>query len=311
MTAKQWIGLGVTLAVVAGVHLCVYLTRSYLNRLSEPEQFVMLPEMEQAFLQYADSVEQAEYARRYPKHPKPSSAIILQPFDPNTADSTLLVTVGLKPYMARNLIRYRQAGKIFRSPDDLRTLYGMNDSLFASLQPYIQIDTTFVGLHRSVIGSSPGHYRSVYLSTTGDDTIFASYSHPKRDTIIELNTADTASLQFIRGIGLYTAIRIVQYRELLGGYYSVNQLYEITDIPAARTDSLLPHLTVDTSLIIPVPVNRASVKRLYRHPYITYRQAEQLYDLRRRSIRLLSMDELSGIFTADELRRLMPYLQFE
>lgn len=314
MTAKQWIGLGVTLAVVAGVHLCVYLTRSHLSRLEEPEQFVMLPEMEEAFQQYVDSIEQAEYARRYPKHPKPSSAIILQPFDPNTADSTLLVTVGLKPYMARNLIRYREAGKIFRRPDDMRTLYGMSDSLFASLRPYIQIDSALVGSlesrRRAVTDSLSVHYRSVYGSTTGVDSVFAS-THPKRDTVIELNSADTSSLQFIRGIGRYTAVSIVRYRQQLGGFVSTKQLREISGIPSERIDSMLPHLIVDTSLVTPIAVNRASVKQLYRHPYIPYRQAEQVYDLRRRRIRLKGINELSEIFTPDELRRLAPYLSFE
>lgn len=302
MTAKQWIGLCVTLAVVAGVHLCVYQTRS---RLSQPDEeaFIMLPEYERAFEMYVDSVEDAERKQRYSSHRHSSVEIVMQPFDPNTADSSLLVSVGLRPWMAKNLIRYREAGKIFRKANDLKSLYGMNDSLFASIQPFVQIDTT-------IIDSLSGHYRSIHGPSSGVITS-TSVSHPKCDTIIELNSADTSSLQFIRGIGLYTAIRIIQYRNQLGGYYSVNQLYEIAEIPSDRTDSLLPHLTVDTSLIVQLPVNQSSVKRLYRHPYISYRQAEQVYDQRRRKIRLNGIEDLSGIFTADELRRLMPYLQFE
>lgn len=303
MTVKQWIGLGVTLVVVAGVHLCVYLTRSRLNKQNEETLFVMLPEYEQAFEMYVDSVEDAERKQRYSSYRHSSVEIVMQPFDPNTADSSLLVSVGLRPWMAKNLIRYREAGKIFRKADDLKSLYGMNDSLFAAIQPFVQIDTT-------IIDSLSGHYRSIHGPSSGVITS-TSVSHPKCDTIIELNSADTSALQFIRGIGLYTAIRIIQYRDQLGGYYSVNQLYEIAEIPADRTDSLLPHLTVDTSLIVPLPVNQASVKRLYRHPYISYRQAEQVYDHRRRKIRLNGIEDLSGIFTADELRRLMPYLQFE
>ena len=304
MNAKQWIGVCVTLAVVAGVHLCVYLTRSRLNKLSEPQQLVMLPEMEEAFMQYVDSVEKAERTKRYAKYEYPRPEIVLQPFDPNTADSALLVSVGLKPYMAKNLIRYRQAGKVFRQPEDLRKLYGMTDTLYATLEPYIRIDT-------AVVGALSSRYRSVNGSISGVDSVFASALVLKRDTILELNSADTAELQMLRGIGRYTAMLIVKRRSELGGYYSLEQLYEIREIPAERVDSLLPHLVVDTMRIIPIRVNQASVKRLYRHPYISYRQAEQVYDLRRRRIHLSSIDELSDSFTPDQLTRLAPYLSFE
>ena len=133
----------------------------------------------------------------------------------------------------------------------------------------------------------------------------------KRDTILELNSADTAELMLLRGIGRYTATRIIRYRQALGGFYSVRQLYEVPELPAQRADSLLPHFVVDTALITPVLVNRSSVKQLQRHPYISYPQAQQLYDLRRRKLRLSSVDELSAIFTPDELHRLTPYLRFD
>ncbi|MBR4521215.1 MAG: helix-hairpin-helix domain-containing protein [Paludibacteraceae bacterium] len=297
MSKQQWIGLVIVLLMVAAVELCVRYTHR--SQQSSAELLTFQPEREQAFLLYLDSLDaaaeaarRAEYAARYPK-----PVIRLQPFDPNTADSTLLVTVGFKPWMAHNLIRYRNAGKVFRRPDELRRLYGMNDSLYSTLAPFIRIDTTRTD-------SQPNPYRAVTDSTPGVIAV-------KRDTILELNSADTAELMLLRGIGRYTATRIIRYRQALGGFYSVRQLYEVPELPAQRADSLLPHFVVDTSLITPVLVNRSSVKQLQRHPYISYPQAQQLYDLRRRKLRLSSVDELSAIFTPDELHRLTPYLRFD
>ena len=133
----------------------------------------------------------------------------------------------------------------------------------------------------------------------------------KRDTILDLNTADTTEFMLLRGVGRFTAMQIIRYRQALGGYYSTSQLYEISEIAHDRIDSLLPHLYADTSLITPIDVNRASVKQLYSHPYISYKQAEQLYDLRRRKLRLHSPDELSAVFSPDERQRLLPYLRFD
>ena len=303
MSKQQWIGLVIVLLMVTTVETCVYLTRKWQAAHPAPELFALQPEREQAFLGYLDSLDESERAARRAQYASryPQPVIRLQPFDPNTADSTLLVTVGLKPWMARNLIRYRNAGKVFRRPEDLQRLYGMNDSLYSTLLPFIQIDT-------AALASSLGMCRVV----SDTDTVITAYTpRIKRDTILDLNTADTTEFMLLRGVGRFTAMQIIRYRQALGGYYSTSQLYEISEIANDRIDSLLPHLYADTSLITPIDVNRASVKQLYRHPYISYKQAEQLYDLRRRKLRLHSPDELSAVFSPDERQRLLPYLRFD
>ena len=303
MSKQQWIGLVIVLLMVTTVETCVYLTRKWQAAHPAPELFALQPEREQAFLGYLDSLDESERAARRAQYASryPQPVIRLQPFDPNTADSTLLVTVGLKPWMARNLIRYRNAGKVFRRPEDLQRLYGMNDSLYSTLLPFIQIDT-------AALASSLGMCRVA----SDTDTVITAYTpRIKRDTILDLNTADTTEFMLLRGVGRFTAMQIIRYRQALGGYYSTSQLYEISEIANDRIDSLLPHLYADTSLITPIDVNRASVKQLYRHPYISYKQAEQLYDLRRRKLRLHSPDELSAVFSPDERQRLLPYLRFD
>ena len=303
MSKQQWIGLVIVLLMVTAVETCVYLTRKWQAAHPAPELFALQPEREQAFLSYLDSLDESERAARRAQYASryPQPVIRLQPFDPNTADSTLLVTVGLKPWMARNLIRYRNAGKVFRRPEDLQRLYGMTDSLYSTLLPYIQIDT-------AALASSLGMCRVV----SDTDTVITAYTpRIKRDTILDLNTADTTEFMLLRGVGRFTAMQIIRYRQALGGYYSTSQLYEISEIANDRIDSLLPHLYADTSLITPIDVNRASVKQLYSHPYISYKQAEQLYDLRRRKLRLHSPDELSAVFSPDERQRLLPYLRFD
>ena len=303
MSKQQWIGLVIVLLMVTAVETCVYLTRKWQAAHPAPKLFALQPEREQAFLSYLDSLDESERAARRAQYASryPQPVIRLQPFDPNTADSILLVTVGFKPWMARNLIRYRNAGKVFRCPEDLQRLYGMNDSLYSTLLPFIQIDT-------AMFASSFGIGRGV----SDTDTVITAYTpRIKRDTILDLNTADTTELMLLRGVGRFTAMQIIRYRQALGGYYSTSQLYEISEIANDRIDSLLPHLYADTSLITPIDVNRASVKQLYRHPYISYKQAEQLYDLRRRKLRLHSPDELSAVFSPDERQRLLPYLRFD
>lgn len=136
--------------------------------------------------------------------------------------------------------------------------------------------------------------------------------HEKRDTVLDLNRCDTAELQLIRGIGRYTAAQIIRYREALGGYYSPDQL---TDETFARLhlDTLLHHFTADPADVQTLPVNTCSLERLQRHPYLRYEQAKAIYTLRRRRVRLQSMDELRELpeMNENDFHRLSFYLRFE
>lgn len=136
--------------------------------------------------------------------------------------------------------------------------------------------------------------------------------HIKKDTTLDLNHTDTTELQFIRGIGRYTAMQIIRYREELGGYSSPNQLTDEA-FSKLRLDTLLSHFTADSQDVQTIPVNSSSVERLQRHPYIRYQQAKAIYSLRRKRTRLNGMEDLKALpeFTEIELERLAPYLSFE
>ena len=241
-----------------------------------------------------DKHEKRTYSRAEPVLPP----VELQVFDPNTADSVTLLRLGFAPWQAKSLIRYRAAGAKFYKPDDIKRLYGMTDSMYDVLLPYIQIDT--------IRFAKPKTARD----TLSKDTTKKYVVKIKKDTVLQLNTCDTAELQLLRGVGSYTARRIVAYRKQLGGYYSATQLLEIENIKA---DSLLCFFMVDTTLIEPINVNKASVERLARHPYLTFSEAKAIYNLRREHIKLNSADILveKGILTDNQIKRILPYLTFE
>lgn len=232
--------------------------------------------------------------RRYTDYrvvPQDTVVIRLQPFDPNTADSLTLLQLGLRPWMVKNMLKYRAAGGRFRSQEALRRVYGMTDTLYARLQPYIRIDT---------------------LAFRKDSLPVRQYTSIKKDTILDLNACDTTALQCIRGIGSYTARQIVRYRRELGGYVSVSQLREIP-VLQDRADSLLASFVVTPDSVRPLRVNHTKADRLSRHPYLSFEQARAIYELRRMRFRLSSIDELRSLpcFNDSTLLRLQPYLSFE
>jgi len=132
-------------------------------------------------------------------------------------------------------------------------------------------------------------------------------------TIVELNTADTTILKKVPGIGSTFAKRIVSYRNLLGGYYSVTQLSEVYGIDEDRYQSLQYWFSADPSQINRLAINNISQDSLQRHPYISYAQARVIIQLRRQKGKLDGWENLQLLneFTESDRSRLNPYLSFE
>ena len=146
------------------------------------------------------------------------------------------------------------------------------------------------------------------------DSVGMKYFAPrvKKDTILDLNHCDTAELQLIRGIGRYTAVQIVQYRERLGGFYSPEQLKDEV-FAKLNLDTLLYRFTADVEAVQRMDVNQCSIDRLQRHPYLRYEQAKAIYNLRRKKVHLESIEDLRALpeMTEEEIQRVSPYLRFE
>ena len=132
-------------------------------------------------------------------------------------------------------------------------------------------------------------------------------------TQVELNQADSLTLQKVPGIGPVFSRRIIKYRDLLGGFYTVHQLAEVYGIDADKYAALEPWFTVDTALIRPLIVNQADYRTLIRHPYLNKQQTKILLRLIERKGKLQSWEELRLLdeFPPGEIERLRYYLSFE
>ena len=148
-----------------------------------------------------------------------------------------------------------------------------------------------------------------------------SYSHPSytrtekfaKGTVVELNTADTTILKKVPGIGSAFAKRIISYRNLLGGFYSVTQLSEVYGIDEERYNALVAWFSADPSHISVIDVNNISQDSLNKHPYINYRQAKAIMQLRKQKGKLSGWENLQLLneFTDVDKIRLQHYLSFK
>jgi DNA uptake protein ComE-like DNA-binding protein len=98
--------------------------------------------------------------------------------------------------------------------------------------------------------------------------------------MIEINTADSAQLTKLYGIGPSFAVRILKYRRLLGGFFSVEQLLEVFGMDSIRYAGIYEHVYADASGIRKISVNEAEFKALLKHPYLDYETVKLICNYR-------------------------------
>lgn len=230
--------------------------------------------------------------------PLPVRHVETFPFDPNTADSSQLIRLGLQSWQVRNIYKYRARGGVYRKKEDFARLYGLTVKDYHRLEPYIRISSdyqpaaTLVGDKANGANGTNGVYPRKIDST----------QH------VVLNTADTTTLRQVPGIGIYFAKEIVRYGQRLGGYVSVDQLDEIADFPQASKK----YFVVQQAHPKKLNVNQLTLQQLRRHPYINYYQARAIKEYCRLHGPLKSLDDLrlSRDFPPEVIQRLAPYVTF-
>ncbi len=301
-----------------------------------------------------------------------------KPFDPNTVELSQLLNLGLTKYEALSILRYRASGKVFHIKEELIGCWGISDSLYFALEPYIVIAEEFQ--YRSQTTET----KSTYRATTKEeapkpkpfklDTVTAQYiaSHAlltlrqaevmlrwhatshisnieelrecyvvsdsaaelmaqyiiftpepiskpessssiqKIDTLININTADSATLRRVRGIGAKSVVAILERREELGGFHSVYQLQEIEVILKDNFEKIITQIFVDSCDISKIDINFASATELSIHPYLTKRQIRRILHLRQLKGGWSNIERMidDDIFTSQEAQLVRPYLNF-
>lgn len=238
--------------------------------------------------------------------PLPVRHVETFPFDPNTADSSQLIRLGLQSWQVRNIYKYRARGGVYRKKEDFARLYGLTVKDYHRLEPYIRISSDYQPAATLVGDKANGANGTGANGTNGTNGVYPRKIDSTQHVV--LNTADTTTLRQVPGIGIYFAKEIVRYGQRLGGYVSVDQLDEIADFPQASKK----YFVVQQAHPKKLNVNQLTLQQLRRHPYINYYQARAIKEYCRLHGPLKSLDDLrlSRDFPPEVIQRLAPYVTF-
>ncbi len=211
-------------------------------------------------------------------------------FDPNTISVEGAQQLGFSAKTAHILINYRNKGGKFYKPESLKKLHGMNDALYEKLLPYISIESN----------KNPTNLKT-------ENKFFSQ----KQNITLEINSADSTQWMQLRGIKSGRARMILKYKNMLGGFYSIEQLKEVYTFNDTLYNSIKANLTVNPLLIQKIKVNTADFKTMVHHPYIKYDGTKCIFALKRNK-KIIADDLInSSCFSREQLDKVLVYLDFE
>jgi competence ComEA-like helix-hairpin-helix protein len=215
-------------------------------------------------------------------------------FDPNEYTESEWLSIGVKQQVAARIGNYLSKGGRFYKKEDLLKIYGFDSSLYNSIYTYIDIKSKYTVSKKASKQFTYNKKNAEYIPE-----------------IIELNSADTIDLNKLSGIGSTFSNRIIKYRNMLGGFYSVEQLTEVYGLNKNLVEDLTTKISIDTSLLKRIDLNTAPEKILRNHPYIGKYKASAIIKLRNYQKSGIHYTDLykNGIFSKTEAEKLQHYLK--
>lgn len=216
---------------------------------------------------------------------KPAN-IQLFDFNPNNLPAEKWKLLGLSDHQIKTIKNYETKGGHFYRNTDLQKIYGIADSDYKRLEPYIDIPQS--GTYVAVPKLKPG-------------------------ATVELNSADSAQLTEVRGIGPSFAMRIIRYRDRLGGFFHKEQLQEVFGVDTAKYNEIQAQLTLDPAKVTKLKINTISLPSLQQFPYLNYKQVNAVIQYRTQHGNYNSINDVANIaiISPETLYKIEPYLSYK
>ena len=243
-------------------------------------------------------------ASRYPAVPQ----VRLTPFNPNSLTAEGWEARGVPHFVAGRIVNYGQKAGGFRAKSQVQRIYGLPDSVYQRLAPFMQLPEALPGRERPDYAAG----RPAFGEGASPAGRFAR--KPAHLQPFNLNLADTTQLMQIKGIGRGRAKWIVKHRDELGGYLAENQLEEVFVLKDAPdlVDSLRKYTFVASGFAPrPVHINSASFDELWPHPYVGKPLARLIVAYRKQHGPFAAPDDLRQLklLKEENFVKLRPYVR--
>ncbi len=242
-----------------------------------------------------DSISKGREHHPYASYHKPEDGRLPAEFfyfDPNSLSASGWQKLGVKEKTVQTIMRYKSKGGRFRKPADIEKIWGIPQKLADRLKPYVQIaEEKKADREFNNSGYQPAKRKMATVS-------------------VDINESDTSAWILLPGIGPKLSQRIVQFRNRLGGFYSISQVAETYGLPDSVFQKIKPMLTLNTMQVKQININTATRDELKDHPYIRYNLANLIVQYRNQHGPFSDIKGLLNIMAIDKalLDKMSAYL---
>lgn len=220
----------------------------------------------------------------------------MYPFNPNFITDYKGYVLGMSVEHIDRLHAFRSQGKFVNSISDFQEVTQINDSLLDKISPYFKFPewTKSQEKQKSVVDRP---------QTSKSDEILKG--------IRDLNVVSAEELKVIRGIGEKLSVRIVKFRDRLGGFLVEDQLYDVYGLEKEVADRVLAKFRLlSKPQIVKIHLNTASSEELAQLVYIPYNLSRAIVSYRDQKGGIVSFEELTEIqgFPEEKIDRIKLYL---
>ena len=222
----------------------------------------------------------------------------IYPFNPNFITDYKGYKLGMSVSEIDRILAFRKENKYVNSPQEFQAVTKVSDSLLNAISPYFKF---------------PDWINNKKKFATYKKYPYTAFAKKEKIVIIDINKASQEDLIKIYGIGEAISLRILKFKESLGGFVSMEQMNDVWGLSPEVIENLNSHFKVLTPPNVKkVDINNASIKELSQFPYFNYQLAKQIVTFRSMNGDFKKVDDLTKIkgLSIDKANIIALYLGF-
>lgn len=219
----------------------------------------------------------------------------IYPFNPNFITDFKGYKLGMSVDEIDRLLSFRKQNKFVNSAQEFQAVTKVSDSLLKAISPFFKFPDW--------VNNKSNNYQS-YSKT--------AFQKPEKIKTLDINLATKEDLMKVYGIGDKISDRILEQKQKLGAFVSMDQMNDIWGLSAEVIEKLKVSFEVKSvTTAKKININNASVKELAQFSFFKYQLAKDIviYRTMNGDIKIEDLSKIKG-FPIDKLTIIALYLEF-
>lgn len=252
----------------------------------------------------------------------------IKPINVNVAEVAELISIGIPERTARTMINFRNKGMKFRTNEDMKKIYGMNDDILTKIQPFVVFEAEEKQTNKpSIHNNSPQDLPIVSIELIENEMAHSNTLIETKARAKVLATSTKKEDWVSAGLSEKLASTICKYLSKGGVFEKADDLLKIYGLDSAEWKSLTPFLVfqkdsiqenvdlieekVEVSIALnSIGINTATRDEWLNLPGINHGIVTRIFNYRSRLGGFYSLNQIKEVYGLSEtlVENIEPYL---